>query len=123
MWKCPVLSSICYLILVLVKLHQARFDYGLESVVVLRLKLTCGTSHYIFSTKENKTYSYGLNNHIFLGNGMLGIGASPNQNTPQEIIFKDNNKENYIIKSIGCGEYHSIILFNNNKIYSFGCNG
>ena len=58
-------------------------------------------------------------------NGALGIGMNINENGSIPVCLSSYNKElcNKKIIEIGAGYYHSMILSEDNKLYTFGYNG
>ena len=72
-----------------------------------------GDHYTLILTDIGKVYSFGWNN-----NGQLGLGDTVNRNTPMLIDFQfDGNPIN-----IQQGNWHSLILTDTNKLYSFGDN-
>jgi len=76
--------------------------------------IACGVSHTIFLTNEGKVYSCGRN-----GSGQLGLGNTTNQPTPEPI----STLNSFTITAIACGEFHTVFLTNEGKVYSCGNNG
>ena len=76
--------------------------------------IACGVSHTIFLTNEGKVYSGGRN-----GSGQLGLGNTTNQPTPEPI----STLNSFTITAIACGEFHTVFLTNEGKVYSCGNNG
>ena len=72
--------------------------------------ISCGVSHTIAITKDNKLYSWGYNY-----NGQLGLGHNNNVNVPTEIKLAN-------VVSVSCGGDFTIAITKDNKIYSWGYN-
>jgi RCC1 and BTB domain-containing protein len=77
------------------------------------VSIACGKWHLLVLTNFGNVYGWGRN-----GCGELGIGNKKNQNRPQKIDLNNNQ----IIKSISCGQYHSLLLTTAGDIYAFGYN-
>jgi alpha-tubulin suppressor-like RCC1 family protein len=72
----------------------------------------CGSKHNIILNDNNELYVCGYNYH-----GQLGLGDNKNRNTYKKLEHNLGK-----IKNIFCGEYHNIILNENNEIYVCGYN-
>lgn len=78
------------------------------------ISIASGYYHTLVLYKNGKVYGFGRNE-----NGQLGL--------PKKIIYTDHIEQIYslndvITKDIYCGCYHSIVVDQNNIIYSFGKN-
>ncbi|XP_065899129.1 RCC1 and BTB domain-containing protein 1-like isoform X2 [Dysidea avara] len=71
--------------------------------------------HVLAVTKSGKVYSWGYNANNELGHGT----NTPNPNPIPTIITK---LEQYQVKQVACGHYHSVALTNDGKVYSWGYN-
>ncbi|KPL98446.1 RCC1 and BTB domain-containing protein [Sarcoptes scabiei] len=81
--------------------------------------IQCGGSHSMAVTENGTLYAWGGNSF-----GQLGLGNCLHQITPQLVKmpkFKDSAIK-VVVKSIACGEHHSLILMSNGEIYSCGRN-
>ena len=100
------------------------------------IKIACGHSHTMALVKSNESNRYNRYNRCYGSegpfslqgwglndSGQLGLGDSKNRNIPQEIILPGEIKS---IKSINCGEYHTIATVVNinylQKCYVWGYN-
>jgi len=77
------------------------------------VSIACGYYHSLVLTDVGNVYSWGNNSK-----GQLGMGNRTTQIRPQKIELNNNQ----IIKSISCGECHSLLLTTVGDIYAFGCN-
>jgi len=80
-------------------------------------QIACGYQQTMFLASDGKVYGVGKNNY-----GQLGLGYSDEtpQTTPQEITFF--NEIGITITQVVCGEYHTIFLGSDGKVYSVGRN-
>ncbi|RVE72058.1 hypothetical protein OJAV_G00057890 [Oryzias javanicus] len=87
------------------------------SVDSLNLKKTvsisCGKDHTAILTKHGTVFTFGSGQF-----GQLGHNSSRNELRPRLVAELWGAK----IIRIACGRYHTLVLQENNKIYSFGCN-
>ncbi|KAL6598402.1 RCC1/BLIP-II protein [Neocallimastix sp. 'constans'] len=74
------------------------------------VKVYAGGYHTFAVTSNNEVYSFGLNNY-----GQLGLGDEISREQPEEVELP----EGFVIKDIGVGEHHTIIL---GEAYAFGRN-
>jgi alpha-tubulin suppressor-like RCC1 family protein len=74
--------------------------------------IVCGNQHNIILTENNELFSCGHNRYY-----QLGLGDNNTKNT-YEILEHNLGK----IQNIYCGGYHSIILNDNDELYSCGLN-
>ncbi len=72
-----------------------------------------GWYHTVFLTNDGKVYSCGYNS-----SGQLGLGNTTQQTTPQPI----STLSPFTISAINCGNYHTVFLTNDGKVYSCGDN-
>jgi alpha-tubulin suppressor-like RCC1 family protein len=82
--------------------------------------ISTGAYHSIFLGTNGRVYACGAYN-----NGALGLGMGPFMdmvpiNTPAEITYFTTNS--ITISAISAGEYHTIFLGNNGRVYSAGLN-
>eukprot|EP01084_Bolivina_argentea_P272019 463036_1 len=78
-------------------------------------QIECGYLHSLVLNNSGYCYCFG-NNYC----GQLGIGPTETENTEgQTYELKLNNMK---IKSVFCGNKHSLVLNENNELFSFGCN-
>jgi RCC1 and BTB domain-containing protein len=85
--------------------------YGFNDEKIV--SIACGAAHSLVLTDVGHVYSWGYN-----GFGQLGIGNTTNQNTPQKILLNNNQ----VIKSMTCGNCHSLLLTTDGHVYAFGRN-
>jgi alpha-tubulin suppressor-like RCC1 family protein len=78
-----------------------------------RIVYACGTNHLILLTKSGRVYSFGNNE-----DGQLGRVSSEQDNAPYII---ESMKDKKIIFA-SCGLYHTILMSQEGKVYSFGKN-
>ena len=72
----------------------------------------CGFYHTFILKNDGTLWSCGLN-----GNGQLGLGDTNNRNTLTQITANADN-----VKSVYCGDYHTLILKNDGTLWSCGLN-
>lgn len=75
--------------------------------------ISCGGNHSIAINKKGKMFSWGRNEH-----GQLGNGNYQSYDVPQEINFKS-----HLVSQVSCGIYHTVVLTQEGKIFTFGSNG
>jgi alpha-tubulin suppressor-like RCC1 family protein len=75
-------------------------------------QVACGGAHSLVLTNNNKLYSCG-------NNDSYQLGRTGETTKLMEVFIEGNNSE---IKQIACGNEHTFILTNNNKLYSCGKN-
>ena len=73
----------------------------------------CGSSHSFALTDNGKLYAWGGNSF-----GQLGLGNCIHQTMPTIVKFSVDVP----VKSVACGEYHTLILMITGEIYSCGRN-
>nr|QBK90128.1 MAG: regulator of chromosome condensation protein [Pithovirus LCPAC102] len=89
---------------------KIEFNYKVKSI-------SCGRNHTIIIDENDYLWSFGDNRNGQLGlNYYLGSKYSNNRNIPIKIEF------NYKVKSVSCGGAHTIIIDENDYLWSFGCN-
>ena len=76
------------------------------------INIACGYYHTVVLFSDKTVYACGFNNW-----GQLGIGSSENQTTLQLMIDLPTS-----VSNISCGALYTIILFDNNTVYSCGDN-
>jgi alpha-tubulin suppressor-like RCC1 family protein len=76
--------------------------------------VACGSVHTVVVCEDNTLRVFGQN-----GFGQLGLGHNRNQNTPQIL----NLGENVGIKHVACGDYHTVVVCDDNTLRVFGHNG
>lgn len=74
--------------------------------------IAVGNSHSIFLTKDGQVYTCGNNEY-----GQLGLTEKLNQSTPRLIYLSDKK-----INKVSAGEYHSLFLTQDKKVYVCGKN-
>ena len=79
------------------------------------VSVSCGSENIIFLDNSGKLYSCGNNL-----TGQLGNGNTTQQNTP--ILINTGAIANKIIVSIACVGYNTMVLDNNNNVYTWGYN-
>jgi alpha-tubulin suppressor-like RCC1 family protein len=83
---------------------------------------TCSGLKHTIILNQNKLYTFGyndVNNLIIFKKGQLGFDKSIKfQNTPKELMIKEDSN----IIELSCGRFHTLVLFENGKIYGFGSN-
>lgn len=77
--------------------------------------VSCGGHHTVLIDENNEVRSFGLGY-----TGRLGLGDENNRNNPTKIILGNSPLK---AKSVSCGEDHTIIIDENDEVYSFGYNG
>jgi hypothetical protein len=88
------------------------FSYNLkQSIENKKPKLAAGGAHTLIYIKRS-LYSFGRNDY-----GQLGLSHKDKQLEPMRVEILDKR-----IESIACGENHSIIVYDDGSVYSFGLN-
>jgi alpha-tubulin suppressor-like RCC1 family protein len=90
-----------------------------QEILELRHKKICnfvnGEEFIVCQSSDHMIYSCGFNRY-----GQLGVGDV------NEIYVKsmkiEINSNNDFIKSMSCGNYHTLVLTRNNKVYGWGLN-
>jgi len=77
------------------------------------VKVYAGGYHTFAVTSNNEVFTFGLNNY-----GQLGLGDEISREHPEQVELP----EGFVIKDIGVGEHHTIILGENGDAYAFGRN-
>jgi RCC1 and BTB domain-containing protein len=77
-------------------------------------QIECGWYHTMVLTDNNDIFTWGKNDEGQCGTGTNEIVESP---------FNVKINENSNIKSIVCGNYHSLVLYDNGIVYGWGFNG
>eukprot|EP01035_Chromulina_nebulosa_P017384 gene17384-22933_t len=75
---------------------------------------SCSYHHSFFLCSDNSIYSCGRND-----SGQLGLGDCTDRKTPQLVT---SNITQHTINSMSCGQYHSMLLTSNNKVFVCGKN-
>jgi len=88
-------------------IKQISHDYNIE-------KCSVGKSHVMVLTTGNLIFVCGDNQY-----GQLGLGHNNNNN---KYVFVDTIDNNKTIVDIECGEYFSVVLFDDNTVYVTGDN-
>jgi alpha-tubulin suppressor-like RCC1 family protein len=86
-----------------------EYDYNV-------IKVVSGHYHNLFLTSNYKVYSCGHNSHGALGRDTGG----QNSIIPTQITY--NGFDNLNIVDISCGNYHSLFLTDNGRVYGCGYN-
>jgi len=76
-------------------------------------QIKCGTYHTIVLADNNEIFTWGNNECGQIGNGTKNVSESS---------FNVKIGENSNVKSIVCGESHSLVLFDNGTVYGWGDN-
>jgi alpha-tubulin suppressor-like RCC1 family protein len=75
--------------------------------------IAVGYYHSLVLTNDGKVYATGFNDY-----GQLGLGNNTDSNSFTEVTFLSDKN----ITSIAAGEYHSLVLTNDGKVYAVGYN-
>ena len=102
-------------------LTPTLIQYFVTNNIIIK-DVACGLRHSLFLDSTGKAYSCGDNNRY-----QLGIGGYTNSNSgPAKfclpILIQDLVTNNKIIKSISCGDYHSIFIDSDGLAYTCGHN-
>jgi alpha-tubulin suppressor-like RCC1 family protein len=77
------------------------------------IDICCGSDHSLALNSSGEVYAWGSNSF-----GQLGIGCNSDQLLPKKVYGLE--EENVI--TISCGGYHSMILTENGRVFSWGSN-
>jgi alpha-tubulin suppressor-like RCC1 family protein len=82
----------------------------------------CGWFHTVLLSEDGKhIWTFGDNIHGQLGHGDRGYGT--NRNIPTEIHRGENDlPEDVNIVKVSCGDYHTVLLSDDGRIWTFGNN-
>ncbi|XP_051786151.1 uncharacterized protein LOC127528868 [Erpetoichthys calabaricus] len=81
---------------------------------------SCGSTHSVVVTAENKIFAWGNGNSGQLGNGERGMKCDPTEVfLPPSINNDTTGKE---ITGLACGGRHTFIWTKGGQVYSFGNN-
>ncbi len=78
------------------------------------VNISCGDYHSVILTSEKEIYSWGGGEQY--NHGQCGLGTFKDISIPTKIMFFEGK----FPKKISCGAYHTIVLCDNDKLYSFG---
>ncbi|KAH9413569.1 RCC1 and BTB domain-containing protein 2 [Dermatophagoides pteronyssinus] len=92
--------------------YKRMIDTGLENVS----DCFCGGNHSFAVTKDGNIFAWGDNE-----SGQLGLGDTRNRHQPTLVKFPDSI-QNVWLKDIGCGQDHTLFLFENGHLYGCGSN-
>ncbi len=92
----------------------ASFTLGVNEVFI---DIVTGRGFSLALTSENRLFAWGSNY-----DGELGLGDNVDRFLPTEITSQFAFETSEVITHISAGWYHSMIVTNLNKIYSFGSN-
>ena len=81
------------------------------------LRVSEGTNHTVFLTRDGKGYSLGTNTK-----GQLGNGTKTNSDVPTQILSTDGESELTGIKQLTAGNEFTMALLDDNKTYVWGTN-
>jgi alpha-tubulin suppressor-like RCC1 family protein len=92
--------------------HRNTFN-GVTSISGITSIFAAGGSHSLALSSDGKVYAAGVNNH-----GQLGLGDTANRNTFTKVsLLNDKN-----ITALSAGQFHSLALSNDGKVYAAGDN-
>eukprot|EP01084_Bolivina_argentea_P029228 54240_1 len=74
-------------------------------------------SHSLCLNSEGKVLSLGKNS-----DGQLGLGTCDDKNHIEPELIPLFIQLNIVVVDICCGTYHSVVLSNDGKVYTFGWN-
>ena len=95
---------------------KTKDPFGILSFNNIKAKfISSGGYHSLIIDENNDIYSFGYNKY-----GQLGLGNNINRNIPEKIPIIDTNIIK--VKAISAGKFHSLIIDENNDVYSFGNN-
>ncbi|XP_030587326.1 probable E3 ubiquitin-protein ligase HERC3 [Archocentrus centrarchus] len=77
------------------------------------VSISCGRDHTAVLTKDGAVFTFGSGQH-----GQLGHNSLQDELRPRLIAELWGSK----VTKIACGSYHTLVLTESKKVYSFGCN-
>ncbi|CAG2109604.1 unnamed protein product, partial [Medioppia subpectinata] len=102
---------------------KMSFNLNNEKIV----DIECGFRYTMALTDAGQVYAWGCNGH-----GQIGNGNTTNQSTPIKVMGSgvrvvDSGRyrdlDNYHVKSIVCGGYHSLAVTDTGSVFGWGYNG
>jgi len=94
-----------------------RGEIGLHKDVRI-IRASCGFDHTVLISDDGRIWTFGSNNC-----GQLGHGDIIHRLVPEEIKRGENDiPEDVKIVSVSCGQYHTVLLSDDGRIWTFGNN-
>lgn len=82
------------------------------------IQAACGSDHTCFLTEENDVFTCGRGEK-----GQLGLGyITTREFRPLKVKKIQDFSSSDVIKSVVCGAYHTVLITQMRKVYSFGLN-
>ena len=100
-------------------LALTKCTYFIEKGISLK-KLAVGGWHNIVTDEEGVLWGFGWNTNNQLGLEQDHSGQCSQVAVPRKVVIGSGDEG---IETVSCGSWHSVVLTQSNKVYTFGYNG